>query len=206
MRGESHGSDATGERALPRRSTPLLRNQPSLWTERLRLRPFVAEDAEPLHVLAERREVADTGTSLRYPFTLSAARIWIAGQSQSFRSGSSVFFAMTLRNSGELIGAVELRNVDRESAQAELAFWVGVPWWGSGFASEASAAIVRFGFEKLGLNRIHAHHLARHTASGTVLRKLGMQREGVLRQRVPKWGHFEDAVLYAILAEDGGFL
>ena len=56
MRGESHGSDATGERALPRRSTPLLRNQPSLWTERLRLRPFVAEDAEPLHLLAERRE------------------------------------------------------------------------------------------------------------------------------------------------------
>ena len=206
MRGESHGSDATGERALPRRSTPLLRNQPSLWTERLRLRPFVAEDAEALHALADRREVTDTSTSLWQPFTLSAARIWIAGQSQAFRGGTSVFFAMTLRTSGELIGSVELRNIDGDSAQAELAFWVGVPSWGSGFATEAAAAIVGFGFEKLGLNRIHAHHLARDTASGTVLRKLGMQREGVLRQRVRRGESFEDAVLYAILAEDGGFL
>ena len=62
--------------------------------------------------------------------------------------------------------------------------------------------IVRFGFEELGLNRIYAHHMARNPAAGRVLRHIGMQQEGVLRERVRKWGVYEDVVVYAILRED----
>ncbi len=77
-----------------------------------------------------------------------------------------------------------------------------MPYWGQGFATEASRAVVRFGLETLGLNRLYAHHMARNPASGRVLERIGMQREGVLRRRVRKWGRFEDVVIYALLREE----
>jgi hypothetical protein len=79
-----------------------------------------------------------------------------------------------------------LRNIDTEHSQAEMGFWIGVDYWGQGFATEAGQAVIRFGFERLNLNRVHAHHMVRNPASGRVLEKLGMKREGALRQRVRK--------------------
>ena len=61
---------------------------------------------------------------------------------------------------------------------------------------------MRFAFESLGLNRVYAHHMVRNPASGRVLAKLGMQREGLLRQRVRKNDAFEDVVLCALVRED----
>src|SRR5262249_53345409 len=98
--------------------------------------------------------------------------------------------------------SVGLRDIDTEHCQAEMGFWVGVEFWGKAYATEASAATLRFGFEQLNLNRIHAHHMVRNPASGRVLEKIGMKREGLLRQRVRKWGVFEDVVSLAILQED----
>ena len=62
--------------------------------------------------------------------------------------------------------------------------------------------MIRFGFETLGLNRIYAHHMARNPSAGKVLLHVGMQREGLLRERVRKWGVYEDVAVYAILRED----
>jgi ribosomal-protein-alanine N-acetyltransferase len=110
--------------------------------------------------------------------------------------------AVRLLTTGTLIGSVGLREIDPEHRQAELGFWIGRDWWGHGYAREAAGAVLRFGFAALELNRICAHHLARNPASGRVLRAIGMQREGLLRQRVRKWEKYEDVVLYAILRAD----
>ncbi|HEY5909246.1 MAG TPA: GNAT family protein [Verrucomicrobiae bacterium] len=74
--------------------------------------------------------------------------------------------------------------------------------WGKGYAVEASSAVLRFGFEELQLDRIYAHHMVRNPASGQVLAKIGMRKEGLLRQPVRKWGRFEDVVLLSMLRED----
>jgi [ribosomal protein S5]-alanine N-acetyltransferase len=79
---------------------------------------------------------------------------------------------------------------------------VGRDWWGQGYATEAARAVLRYGFEELKLNRIYAHHMTKNPASGRVLEKIGMQREGCLRQMIRKWGVLEDVVLYAILRQD----
>lgn len=68
--------------------------------------------------------------------------------------------------------------------------------------SEVVQAVLRYGFEDLGLNRLYAYHMTRNPASGRVLEKNGFQQEGVLRQRVRKWGVFEDVALWAVLADD----
>ncbi len=110
------------------------------------------------------------------------------------------FFQRAVESEGLLIGAVGLR-IDDEDQRAELGYWIGKPYWGQGYCTEAAGAVIRFGFEQLGLNRIFAHHFARNPASGRVMQKLGMAHEGRLPQHVKKGDAFEDLELYGIVRE-----
>jgi ribosomal-protein-alanine N-acetyltransferase len=176
---------------------------PTLRTARLLLGNFELEDAADLQRLAGAREIADTTVSIPHPYDLDHAIAWIGQQRREAVRGRATNFAIRLLPRGPLIGSVGLRDIDREHLQAELGFWIGLEWWGHGYAREAAAAIIRFGFESLGLNRIYAHHMVRNPAAGKVLRATGMQQEGRLRQRVRKWGVYEDVMLYAIIRDDG---
>jgi [ribosomal protein S5]-alanine N-acetyltransferase len=178
-----------------------VRATPKLHTTHLVLGAFTPEDAAVLHQLAGDREIADTTVSIPHPYELDHALAWIGQQQRELVRGRAANFAIRLADA-RLIGCAGLRDIDREHSQAELGFWIGREWWGHGYAREAASAVVRFGFEQLGLNRICAHHMARNPAAGKVLQHIGMQREGVLRERVRKWGVYEDVVLYAILRED----
>lgn len=178
--------------------------RPTLRTARLILGSFEAEDAPELQRLAGAREIADTTLAIPHPYELDHARAWIGQQRREAVRGRAINFAIRLSPSADLIGSVGLRDIDREHEQAELGFWIGREWWGHGYAREAAAAVIAFGFGVLGLNRICAHHMERNPAAGRVLQAAGMQREGILRQRVRKWGAYEDVVLYAILRDDGG--
>jgi [ribosomal protein S5]-alanine N-acetyltransferase len=176
--------------------------QPILETERLVLRPLTPDDAPAIARLAGRREIADTTISIPHPYSEEQARQWIAGHVDLFAKDKFFVFGMELKQQRTLAGTVGLREIDAEHSQAELGFWVAVDLWGQGYATEASREVVSFGFEQLGLNRIYAHHMVRNPASGRVLGKIGMKHEGVLRQRVRKWGVFEDVVLLAALRSD----
>ncbi len=101
-----------------------------------------------------------------------------------------------------LIGGVELRAIDWEHLQGELSLWIGVTQQGRGYAGEALGALVGYGFDQLGLWRLYAYHMVRNPASGRVLERLGMRREGLMRDRVCKWGQFEDVVLCSILRSE----
>ena len=180
----------------------LVSQQPALKTARLILRPWNTGDAAALHRLAGEREIADTMISIPHPFTEQYAESWIAGHAKDYAGGNALHFAITLASTGSLVGAVELRAIDAEHSHAELSVWVGVEWWGRGFATEATTAVLRHGFEQLSLNRIVAFHMVRNPASGRVLERIGMRQEGLLRQCVRKWNRFEDVVLMAILHED----
>ena len=174
---------------------------PAIRTARLLLRPFVASDAGRVAELAGAFEIADTTISIPHPYPPELAGDWIAKHEQEPYRSHAVTLAVSEPASG-LVGCVELRDIDSEHAQAELGFWIGKPFWGLGYATEACAALLRFGYESLDLNRVYAHHMARNPASGRVLLKLGMCHEGLLRQRVRKWGRFEDVMVYAALRED----
>lgn len=175
---------------------------PALRTNRLVLGRFLPEDAPDLQRLAGDRAIADTTLSIPHPYTLDHALAWIGTQRREAVRRRSTNFAVRLPSGGPLIGSVGLRDIDPEHLQAELGFWIGREWWGQGYATEAAREVVRFGFEELGLNRIYAHHMARNPAAGQVLRRIGMQQEGRLRERVRKWGVYEDVVMYAILRAD----
>ncbi len=152
--------------------------------------------------LAGRREIADTTISIPHPYSEEQARQWIAASAELYAKGKGVVFGMQLKREGRFAGAAGLRDIDAEHSQAELGFWVAVENWGKGYATEAARVVAAFGFKQLGLNRIYAHHMARNPASGRVLARIGMKPEGLLRQRVRKWGVFEDVVAVALLREE----
>ncbi|MGA2659698.1 MAG: GNAT family N-acetyltransferase [Verrucomicrobiota bacterium] len=176
--------------------------QPTLETERLLLRPLTPDDAATVARLAGSREIAHTTTTIPHPYSEAQAREWIAACTGQSRAGKAIVFGVVTREDAQLVGAVGLSKVDSEHSQAEMGFWVGVQSWGKGYATEAVRRVVRYAFAELKLNRVYAHHMVRNPASGRVLEKLGMKREGLLRQRVQKWGVFEDVVLMAILHDD----
>ena len=85
---------------------------------------------------------------------------------------------------------------------AELGYWIGVPYWGNGYATEAAREMLDYGFETLKLNRIFASHFKPNAASGRILRKLGMLHEGCQREHIRKWDQFIDSELYGMLRRD----
>jgi RimJ/RimL family protein N-acetyltransferase len=175
---------------------------PTIQTERLVLGAFEDAEAHELQRLAGAREIADTTLMIPHPYDLAHAEQFIALQRDGVAEGHELVFAIHRLADARLVGTVALREIDPTHLQAELGYWIGVPYWNQGYATEAARAVVDLGFASLGLNRIYAHHMARNPASGRVLERIGMQREGVLRQRVRKWGRFEDVVVYSVLRED----
>ncbi|MEK6371707.1 MAG: GNAT family N-acetyltransferase [Acidobacteriota bacterium] len=166
-------------------------------TERLVLRPFTLADAPAVQRLAGAREIALNTLLIPYPYPEGAAEAWISKP----RDPNDINFAITLRESGELVGAIGLV-VGREHDRAEIGYWIAVEHWNRGYATEAARAVIRYGFEELNLNRIFAVHFARNAGSGRVMQKLGMRHEGSLREHLVKWGERIDVELYGILRGD----
>lgn len=175
--------------------------QPTLQTERLILRPFTLADASTIQRLAGAREIADMTLNIPYPYLDGMAEAWISTHQPSFENGASVTFAIVRRSDDTLCGAIGL-GINPDHAHAEMGYWLGVPYWGQGYTTEAAQAVVRYGFTDLNLHRIYANHFARNPASGRVMQKIGMTREGRLREHVRKWNTFEDLVQYGILRNE----
>ena len=175
--------------------------RPTLHTERLILRPFAAADADAVTRLASAREIAATTLSIPHPYERGFAETWIASHQDQFAASGSIVLAITLREDGTLAGAIGL-DVEPLHRRAELGYWVGLDYWGRGYCTEAALALVRHGFETMGLHRILAHHFSRNPASGRVMQKIGLRHEGTLRGHVLKWGVQEDLELYGMLHDD----
>jgi ribosomal-protein-alanine N-acetyltransferase len=175
--------------------------RPTLETQRLILRPFQLADAPDVQRLAGSRDIASTTLNIPHPYEDGMAEEWISKHQETFEQGRGVTLAITSRSGANLIGAISLMDIS-PGHRAELGYWIGKPYWNQGFCSEASRAVVGYGFQVLGLNRIHACHLTRNPASGRVMQKLGMQHEGCRRQHVQKWEVFEDLEMYGILRSE----
>ena len=172
---------------------------PTLRTSRLILRPFGLADAPAVQRLAGAREIADTTLNIPHPYGDGVAEQWIGKHQQVYAEGKGLPLAITLADSGALIGAISLMSIDRQYERAEIGYWIGKEFWNKGYCTEAAGEVVRFGFARLGLNRIVGHHLTRNGSSGRVMRKVGMKHEGTLRQHTKKWDKFEDLEFYGIL-------
>jgi RimJ/RimL family protein N-acetyltransferase len=178
-------------------------SQPTLTTAQLVLRPFQLSDVADIQRLAGDRDIAATTLRIPHPYLDGMAEEWLGSVNARYEKGDVVAFAITRDNDGALLGAIGLE-ICREHERAELGYWIGKPYWGNGYCTEAARTVVDYAFETLGLNRIVAHHLAHNEASGRVMRKVGMQYEGHLVQHVKKWGKFLDLIVYGLVRSKEG--
>jgi ribosomal-protein-alanine N-acetyltransferase len=169
----------------------------TLQTDRLILRPYSEADIPELLPLVGARDVAATTLRIAHPYTQQDAEAFL----ELARDPDKIWLAIILRADGRQIGGIGLR-VDQQQKHAELGYWLGVSYWGKGYATEAARAMVRYGFEDLGLHRIFATHFKHNEASGRILRKLGMRYEGCQREHLLKWGQFVDSEMYGLLRQE----
>jgi RimJ/RimL family protein N-acetyltransferase len=171
----------------------------SLSTDRLLLREYAAGDEAAVHAYGSAPRFVEFMTW--GPNTEEQTRAFIARQMEARQREPRTAFglAVTLRADGRLIGGCGIHR----STGPDRAGWIGYglarPFWGQGYATEAARALVGFGFGTLGLHRIFATCDVRNVASARVLEKVGMRREGHLRE--DKWvrGQWRDSYVYGIL-------
>lgn len=138
-------------------------------TRRLVLRQLVDSDAPEIARLAGDWDVARMTARTPFPYSEALARQWMNG----IEPGEYVR-CVTL--DGMLIGAVGY--IPERDGAAEIGYWIGKPWWGQGFATEAARALVRHCFTTAGYRRLTCAHFVDNPASGRVIRKLGFHAVG----------------------------
>ncbi len=176
-------------------------SQPTIRSQRLVLRPFTLKDAPTVQRLAGHRDIADTTLRIPHPYEDGMAEEWISSLQPGFDAGAQATFAIVRRENTGVIGAIGL-TIEQDSNVAELGYWIGKPFWNNGYATEATEAILAYGFAELRLSRINAQHLARNPSSGRVMQKAGMTCEGRAPKGAVKWDKHEDLVLYRITRDD----
>ncbi|HXQ39941.1 MAG TPA: GNAT family protein [Candidatus Udaeobacter sp.] len=133
--------------------------------------------------------------------TIPAYRRRLRQIGHEWRSDQGYAFFIFLRETGMLVGGVNLSGVRRGVAQAaSLGYWMGEAFANRGLMGEALTALLPYAFERLGLHRIEAACLPHNKASRALLARLGFQQEGYARGYLKIAGRWQDHVLHALLA------
>jgi RimJ/RimL family protein N-acetyltransferase len=144
---------------------------PVLETERLVLRAPRLEDAKAVAALANDRRIADNTARIPHPYRLAHAESFIA----SLNRGSE--FALLVTRGDEAIGVCGLTGPEENAL--EVGYWIGAPFWGNGYATEALRAIIDHAFDTLGCEALQGGARVTNAASRRVLEKCGFQWTGV---------------------------
>lgn len=172
-----------------------------LKTKRLILRPFCLEDGEAMY----RNWASDDEVTkyLSWP-THSSAEIsnyvtaeWVAGYEKKD------FYLWAIEFEGEAIGSISVVELNESVAMAEIGYCIGKAWWHRGIMPEALAAVMEYLFDRVGMKRIQACHDTSNPNSGAVMKKCGMELEGILRQAGRNNQGICDTAVYAAIRPFG---
>jgi RimJ/RimL family protein N-acetyltransferase len=148
------------------------RSIPVLETERLVLRAPRLEDAKAVALLANDRRIAENTARIPHPYGVADAESFFAAVN---REDGEVAFL--IEREGTVVGACGIALHEREAP--EIGYWVGVPFWGHGYATEAVRAVIDHAFVDLGYEALQAGARVTNPASRRVLEKCGFQWTGV---------------------------
>jgi RimJ/RimL family protein N-acetyltransferase len=172
-------------------------------TPRLRLRPFRPDDLDALHALQSHPDVvrylywdARTRDEVRAVLEDRLRRTVLAEE------GDRVVLAVERADTGEMVGDASLAWRSRAHRQGEVGFVLHPDHHGRGFGLEAGGAMLRLGFEGLGLHRIFGRCDARNAASARLMERLGMRLEAHFRENEVFKGAWGDELVYAMLRRE----
>jgi RimJ/RimL family protein N-acetyltransferase len=155
------------------------RSTPVLETERLVLRAPRLEDATAIATLANDRRIAENTLRIPHPSAVGDARAFLASAGAT---DDELILLITARSGGAVLGACGIAKLDGE--QREIGYWLGVPFWGKGYATEAARAVIDHAFGDLGYDLLLGGARVSNPASRRVLEKCGFQWTGVGLYRI----------------------
>ncbi|MFE3887744.1 GNAT family N-acetyltransferase [Streptomyces lydicus] len=177
----------------------------TLATERLVLRPFEPSDAPAVHAACQEPDIP-RWTSVPSPYGIEDAEHFVGTVvPEGWREDTAYHFAVVSRADGSLVGAMGLVRLDRlhtPERQAELGYWTAREHRGRGCTAEAGRAVVRWGFDALGVERLEWHAEAGNEGSRAVARTLGFHMEGMLRAKTVRDGTRRDVWIGSLLPSD----
>lgn len=178
-----------------------MKNLTPITTSRLLLNKPVKQDIPQIVQYAGTPNIAKTTLNIPHPYSESDAEYWINSAEQGLKNGTQYTFAVRINEDSKFIGGAGLI-VNRKLERASLGYWIAEPYWNQGYASEATRALLNFGFYVLKLNKIYATHLPENPASGKVMIKNGMIKEGVLKEHTKKNTNFRSLVQYRLTKKE----
>jgi [ribosomal protein S5]-alanine N-acetyltransferase len=170
-------------------------------TERLKLRPLDVGYSQIIEELAGEYDVAKTTLTIPHPYPKDSARNFIENVLDAENKGELVIFAITLKETEKLIGMINIKLSSRHS-RGELGYWIGKPFWGEGYGTEAAKFVLEFGFKELKLNKVYAQSFTDNPGSWRVMEKIGLKYEGTLKQHVYRFEKFYDLAQYGLSKEE----
>ncbi|MFC7684936.1 GNAT family N-acetyltransferase [Ureibacillus sp. GCM10028918] len=170
-------------------------------TKRLLLRRLTTDDSERIEELAGDYDVAKSTLNIPHPYPKGSAIQFIENIFSAEKSEKIIMFAITEKESQLLIGLINI-NLSAPYKRGELAYWVGKQYWGKGYGTEATKALLEYGFNQLNLNKIFAASFTSNPGSWRIMEKVGLKYEGTLKQHVARFGQFYDLAYYGLLKEE----
>ena len=171
---------------------------PTLETPRLVLRKLSVEDADVMFAFLRDPSLTEF-VSWEHHASIERTVLYLMTVETAYRDAGLMEWAVTTRRGGRVVGTCGFTRHDLDHARAELGYTIGRRFSGRGYATEAAAEVVRYGFERLDLNRVEAQCAVGNAASERVLVKLGMTCEAVLAERASIRGRFHDVKMFARL-------
>lgn len=174
-----------------------------LETERLVLREITSDDLQWYFEHFSTPEIVE-GQGFPPPENLSAAKEelerYVLGL---FKEGTGFRWGITLKGQSKLIGSCGFYKWDKElGKRAEIGYDLNPKYWGKGIMREALDAMIEFGFEKMGLNRIEVLIMTTNDRSVKLIESLGFRKEGLMREHATFNGKWVDDLLYALLKRE----
>ena len=174
---------------------------PDIETDRLLIRRLNIHDAPAMYSYMQRPEVAEHVLWEAHT-SISDTKAYIRYMLRKYRLGEPASWGIEWKESGEVIGTIGYMWHNSEHSSVELGYSLNNEYWNHGIMTEALQAVIDYTFRIKMLNRIEAQHETRNPASGRVMQKCGMAKEGTLRSRLCNKGEYVDVDLYAILRSD----
>jgi [ribosomal protein S5]-alanine N-acetyltransferase len=174
---------------------------PEIETERLLLRKLSVADASDMYEYAQDVELA--GLGLWKPLsTLEQCAADLQTVEERYAAGDCFAWALEVKAERKMIGRAGFVQYSSEHARAELGYALNRRYWGQGYMTEATKAIIEHGFRSLHLHRVEAICLPENRASIRILEKVGMRFEGMKREATFVRGKFDDLHLYGLLQRE----
>ena len=148
------------------------------------IRPLQLTDAQAVQRYASDERVART-TTIPFPYPADGGETFVKEAVEAYANGEAFYFAILA--DGELIGALDLRLIDRENRSLECGYAIAAFHWGKGITTKALSLALRYAFCGLGMDVVRSSCLRRHPASARVLEKNGFRETGEAVSKIPKF-------------------